>query len=661
MKTSQPFWQNLLNRFLSIQLFIFLFLILSLKAEAKVGVLEALQAIVRNENAQMRDLFILAEKNVKIFDDLRSSSSLKIHPLYLRSIILNSDPKFIEISKKDQCRFYSLLENSLLKTSLGSIRSVIITYDELNKKKPKDAPTDYIPKMVTQVGLLTVDDFLKIKYDLKCSNQKDLAELFTLKNIIKTTRRFKFIAPKVESDCEAILNDWSDNIYLPYLCNLSNKVRSGESAKQKKASLKVGEIRLKRQLNRQISLGNKYKALMSYYQLSYIENVCSNINSPKRFCGRYLAKDVWTKVISGAKPKYVMKYKCQLILKKKNLEKSDYLKCARLLLARRELCETKGSKEFPSIFPRPNCSDTSKALIKSRLITKFQDCPGYLNNEGIIISFRLVMHQEDDKLQFHADRCMDASLENYYNLSNSGFKKWPMKICYLNKFQAKEECKNYFPGGSGHPDSEGRVIGKIIETYYAGALNTRCTFIETKKFNPKRLVYKSGCFLVFDAQKCTSFSCPKKVIHDQKEITDIRYKGKITFDLIPNSFKNEFQSMGYLLGRKYKSPLKSLKNLTQISFFMNNKSNNIAYGIACIDDLLPHIYTDNSLNSCTPMPFIVDGIIKEKGNSYFVIRLAIDDIHSPRILNWNLVFNGVRSYQEKHPLNLWAFYGFSKN
>ena len=78
LKTSQPFWQNLLNRFLSIQLFIFLFLILSFKAEAKVGVLEALQAIAVNEDVQIRDLFKLSEKNVKIFDDLRSSDSLKI-------------------------------------------------------------------------------------------------------------------------------------------------------------------------------------------------------------------------------------------------------------------------------------------------------------------------------------------------------------------------------------------------------------------------------------------------------------------------------------------------------------------------------------------------------------------------------------------------------
>ena len=636
-------------------------MVLSTNLFANIGILGPLQKIVRHEKSQLYKLYNVAKKNVKQYNEVKDIKSIKMAPLFLQSIILNSDPKFLEISNKDSCRFYSLLENSLLRTSLGFIDNVIISYLTKKKSDPlKDKLKNNLSEEIVQLGLLSVKDFIKINYNKKCYNQKDVVELFTVKNVKKTIKNIKFIVPKTEKDCDSILSDWSDNLYLPYLCNLSNIIRRGETAKKEKAELATGEIRKIRKFNNQISFSNKYKDLLSYFQISYIENICSNINSPKRFCNRYLAKDVWTKVLNGAKPKYLLKYQCYNILRKKNLSKLDYQNCVKIISHNDPRCKREGANNYPAIFPKQACSEISDALLEARLVTKYQDCPGFLNNEGIINTFRLIMHQEESIPSLDSKRCMDPAIEKFYNLYNESFKNWPFKICYKNRFQQNTQCTSYFPGNSKHPSSEGSVIGKIIENFHAGEKNTFCHFIKEKNYNPKRLKYQSGCFLVYQEKNCSSFNCPKKIIQDLKELKDIKYTGEILFDMIPNSFKNEFKSIAYILAKKYKSPLKSLKNLTEINFFMKASIKNIVYGVGCVEEILPRIYSNKSLNGCTPMPFIIDSTKNVKGNTKFTLRLSIDDIHSPRLVNWNHVFNGVRSFQEKHPLNLWALYGFSK-
>ena len=63
------------------------------------------------------------------------------------------------------------------------------------------------------------------------------------------------------------------------------------------------------------------------------------------------------------------------------------------------------------------------------------------------------------------------------------------------------------------------------------------------------------------------------------------------------------------------------------------------------------------MNQCRPIPFIIDGIIEKKFNYFLSVRTAIDDLHSPRLVNWSFIYNALKSYEGVHSINSWTLYG----
>jgi hypothetical protein len=94
-----------------------------------------------------------------------------------------------------------------------------------------------------------------------------------------------------------------------------------------------------------------------------------------------------------------------------------------------------------------------------------------------------------------------------------------------------------------------------------------------------------------------------------------------------------------------------------ISSFFKKSKNGIIHGVGCAEDLLPSFFKSRAFNQCTPLPFIIDGMIKENDKTVFITRTAIDSLQAPRMVNWSLIFSAVKSYQRYHPLKLWTLYG----
>lgn len=560
--------------------------------------------------------------------DFTGMTDVKLDPQYVKSLIFNSDERFLKLAFKDECSFLSTLETNLLKTTEGNIDNILITY------KNKDGA-------VESAGMIK-DDFFQQIYKKKCLNNSEYSILFSDKNVQKTIESIKFSVPKTKAECTNIHKEWINNPFTPYLCRIQQVF--------KKPSLK--------------KMSEFYRERVPLMQRIYLDNLCNSLTTSAMFCSNYLKDDVWSKIINSEIPDYKMSYKCQQMLnKKEKLSVQDMKNCASKLATDNSFCETRGSKDFPSNFPLQNCQTISLALNNSKLVTDYHDCPGNLDNEALTNIHRIVNHFAPRKISSTKETC--AGEANYtlarLNLDVKHEAGWPLKVCYLNRVENKEACTLYIPGArADEPLSEDQVVAKIIYLQKGAPSKTTCRIVDSKSYNPLRSEYKSGCFIVYNAEACTTLACEKKVIWEEKVQADIKFIGVPIFDYFPTAYTNERYSFTNLVNEVKGTQERIIRNLTDAKFFLDKMPNGIIHGIGCAEDLMPEQFQRSAINQCHPLPFIIDGYKDVDGETRLITRLSIDDLHTPRFLTWPNFFNAVSAYQELHPLNTWTLYGIRK-
>ncbi len=622
----------MLNQFCKNFCFLFLIFYLGCPAakafgEENPGVIESLERLLNVERKQFEIAKSKIQSNFKSLNNLSDSTEIKLDPQFMRSILFHSDDRFLQLAQKDECHFLSVLENNLLKTSDGDIENVLINFK--NKLS------------VNENASLPIQDFFDLIYKKKCLNNHEYSTLFNISNFQKTIAGIKFQVPSNLSECESIHKNWLDNSYTPYLCQVQQILR-----KSKKQKLK-----------------DLYSEKIPSLQKTYIDNLCTNINSPQRFCEIYLKNDVWNKVINGEAPPYKLSYKCQNMLGKTELTANDLKTCAAKLNSDPSICELKGNKNFQSDFPLQNCEKISDSLLKSKLVTNYHDCPGRVDNESITNIHRLINHFSPRKINSTVENC--ASEANYtfarLNFDLKHEEGWPLKVCYLDRVKGKEDCIPYIPGSRPEePLSEDQVIAKILYQQKGAAAKTKCRIVDSKNYNPLRSEFKFGCFIVYDFETCTTLSCSKKVIWEEKSMADIKFIGSPTFDYFPTAFLNERYSFLNMINEVYGTQGRPIKNLTDLKFYLDKIPNGIIHGVGCVEDLIPEEFQRNVINQCHPMPFIIDAYIVKNGETWISLRAAIDDIHTPRLVQWQNIYNSVSAHSELHPLKTWTLYGIKK-
>lgn len=596
--------------------------------EENPGIIESLERLLNVHRKQFLQNKSDVQTNFKVLSDVNNLKDAKIDPQFMRSILFHSDDRFLKLAQKDECKFFSVLESNLLKTAEGDIENILVTFNNKENKLERAS----IPK----------NDFFEITYKNKCLNNREFSTLFSEANFSKTIDGIKFAVPKSSAECEGIHKEWLDNSFTPYLCNIQQILKKPKNAKQ----------------------GDLYRENIPALQRTYIENLCNNINSSAGFCENYLKNDVWSKVINGEAPPYKLSYKCQNLLSKtEELTIKDLKNCAAKLVSDPKTCETKGNKNFLSNFPLQNCDAISDALNKSKLVTEYHDCPGNVDNEAITNIHRLINHFSPRKIITNKETCSGEANYTYakLNFDINHQEGWPLKVCYQNRIQEREECTVYIPGSrSDEPLSEDQVIAKILYQQKGAPAKTKCRIVDSKTYSPLRSEFKFGCFIVYDFETCTTLSCNKKIIWEDKQIEDIKFTGKPVFDYFPTAFINERYSFANMINEAKGTQSRSVKNLTELKFYLDKISNGIVHGVGCVEDLLPEEFQRNVMNQCHPMPFIIDGHLEKHGETWLVLRASIDDIHTPRLVQWQNVFNSVTSHSELHPLNTWTLYGIKK-
>jgi len=311
----------------------------------------------------------------------------------------------------------------------------------------------------------------------------------------------------------------------------------------------------------------------------------------------------------------------------------------------------------------PNCDQTSTSLNHSKLISDYQDCPGNVDNEALTNVNRIVNHFAPRKIVTLPETCAG---EANYSFAKLNFdikydKGWPLKVCFLNRVNNKEECLPYIPGSRpNEPLSEDLVIAKILYLHKGASPKTICKLVSSKKYSPVRTDFKSGCFIVYNPEKCTALTCEKKVIWDEKEHKDIRFIGTPIFEYFPSAYTNDRYAVTNLLSEARGIQSRSIKNLTDMKFYLDKIPNSIIHGIGCAEDLIPENYKRESINQCQPIPFIIDGYFVKNAENFLVTRTAIDDLYAPRLITWPSIYNAVTAYKELHPFNSWTLYGLKK-
>lgn len=590
------------------------------------GLIESFERLLELHKDQYQKNKISVTANLKILSNFSGLDNVKLDPHYVKSLLMHSDERFLKLAQKNECNFLATLETNLLKTSDGNIDEIYVTY--LNKEKK------------TESASMLKKDFFSEIYKKRCLNNREYSIIFADENVQKTVQGIKFTVPRTQAECSNVFNEWLANPYTPYLCRIQQVF--------KKPNLK--------------KLADYYKERIPLMQRIYLDNLCNSISTPELFCSNYLKDDVWSKILNSEVPDYKMSYKCQQIFnKKEKLTLNDLKNCASKLSSDDKFCETRGN--LSSNFPLTNCSTISTALNKSKLVTNYHDCPGNIDNEGLTNIHRIVNHFDPRKIISSKDTC--AGEANYtlakLNLDIKNEQGWPLKICFLNRVTNKEDCTTYIPGSrADEPLSEDQVIAKILYQHKGAPPKTTCRIVDSKSYNPLRSEFKYGCFIVYDANTCTTFSCAKKVYWEEKIQTDIKFVGLPVFDYFPTAFMNERYALTSMLGEVKKLDERIIRNLNDAKYFLTSSPDAIIHGIGCSEDLLPEQFARVTLNQCHPMPFIIDGIIDDKGDSRMVARLSIDDLHTPRMIPWSNFFNSVTSYQELHPLNTWTLYGLKK-
>ncbi|MDD0852417.1 hypothetical protein HBN50_04875 [Halobacteriovorax sp. GB3] len=605
-----------------------------------------LKTILEQEKKKIEEIEKSYQSNYsELLKSLDKIESIKLHNDYLDSLILHSPENYLnEALRGDECRFNHLFEHDLIKGSRHFKDNVLAII------KFKDSQN---------ISYISKQNYFEILYRKTCLNNKELNISYTGTNEKAALNAINPSSPKSSAECSKVIKQWREDQRFPLICG---KIQFIDKARKRELRYKTSKSPIPLALTSDI---NRAKSTISSFNpssLKFFENFCSNFNKPQKFCAPYLADDVWTKIKNKEKPDYLFTHLCRLSGKGENaLNNRKKELCLEKLKTDKEFCSTYIAKGFNSLFPHQSCQQISDQLNKSHLFTDYKDCPGNFDNLSVVNITRIISHISKEKRLTTTNSCINETNKilaelytKYDNMDN-----WPLEICFPNKATKETECRKYIPGNNQNEKlSESNVIANILYQNESALSNVKCELVNSNNYNPSRLEYASGCFIVFDQNNCSPIHCPKKVVLNKREIKYFKYQGIQAFDYFPTSYTKSQFAITSMLNKVYEIEPKVIQNFTLLKYFFEKYSKGIIHGLGCVEDLHPEFFSRRSMNQCSPIPFIIDGFLEiSQESKTLILRSAVEDIHLPREVKWSHIFNSLKNYQKLHPLKTWMLYG----
>jgi hypothetical protein len=597
------------------------------------GMIEHFEKLIQvvNDRYHNRQNFLL--KNGKSFSDTSEVTALELEPDFLNSIILHSDQGYMKLAASSKCRFYDAIITDLLRSTEGKIKNVHVTYVSRTGKR--------------ESAIMNRKDFLHKVVNLECPESKQLIDQFQVRNLDQTLQHTRFENPAGKDHCANVHLGWLNNPKTPYLCQMHEylkEVRLGQGdpadLAQRRGVAKV--------------LASKLGS-----QLDYLETLCTHLDEPTLFCQQFLNTSFWSKISAGHQPKIFAEDICRQVAGRAEISEIQLKQCLNRLNKEEDLCLYPGGRSL-GILPQPNCKQLSTALNHSSLRANYRDCPQASDQQVLTNMGRLLLHLGKNEIKNFSGSCssIPAGVMLDFNKRFDNEEKWQVQACYQDKVHQKEVChRTYFGEYGNQPESITQVVAKILKATRGADNGVTCQLLDSQDYNPLLLNFKSGCFVVYEREKCFLTKCQPRVIFNDRQIDLITFKGQLKFDYFPLSVRDERFSQQYLLTTDYQKKGRSLTSLPAIRLFFGKSKSGIIHGVGCAEELLPTFYKARSINQCSPLPFLIDGMIDQADSATFVTRTAIDSLQAPRLIPWSNILAGLKSYQRQHPLRTWTLYG----
>lgn len=609
---------------------------------------ETLETNINNSKKFYPQILNASLKNNFDVNMVKDINEVSFSPSFINMIILHNKNNVLNLGLKDKCALVDLLNTNLLYSPEGKLKHVIFRYQD---KKSKE-----------QIAALKKQKFLDLIGFIQCPKSKNLGLAFTPRHLRKTLANKSFKYPRSKKECFDQYKSFVSDPKSPYLCNIAQRLKELPKDEVTLKNLKGSNYKTFKFYEKKVQDSQSLKKIINPDSINYLNIMCKNSNSSEgeKFCKNIFEVNYWFKAISDLKNNEALPYYCSHQLGKKYKEK-NLKSCIGQLNSRSESCHYLG-EIGADIYPKPDCNTLSNALSYSRLYTNYRDCPAKVGNSSLVTVGRILNHinQTVDEFKGKYTNCTSSSLIPFLKFDDQYLANqlWDVKICYDDKLQKKEIC---YPTSFDHIENSKfsitYTVGKILSRLRGfDDSEDRCKFIEKNKYRPNLLEYKTGCYIIADQKSCSAVSCDFKVIHNDLEFKKYRISNNLNLDLLPFRHTEENRSFIQLIERHLKKKAKTILNISSFKRIFQEHKKSIFLGVGCIENLQPEYFKSHSLNQCTRVSFIIDGIIEDNGRYSMITRTSLDNLHAPRIISWNYIFNAVKNYQNYHPLNQWGLY-----
>ncbi len=588
------------------------------------------------------------ENSSAIITSINNISSVELTPIQLENLLLLAPEGYSELFISNSCSLYVFL-----KENVQFLNDIEISSLEANIQYKNGS---------TETKKLPIETFSTLYFKHKCSKQNDYFGQTTPERMKKTLEREKIELPYDDESCAQSLSTWKSKLITPHLCAQVWKINNGKSKRALLQSESNIEISRRAKLNEEIRQGEAIETSFSDVDYTFLNKFCTKMYSQSLFCSNYGTNEIWKLIENFQAPAYKLSWKCKIITGKANLSRIELTNCLNKLKNNPETCELKGAFPNEALLPMPNCQKISDALVLSKLVTDYHDCPRTISNSGIVTAYRIMKHFGKVSKEVENNDCVFPAYASIFDIFKESKEqdKWPLKLCYIDPVTKKEVCEVYVPGN--HPSytlAQNNVISEIMYSSRLSPIKTKCNVINNGEYKPERLKFRSGCWIIPNEESCTSEKCTMKIIFDGKEALNIYAKGDLNFPFEKIKYNTTFRSLLQMIEDTKQIELQEIQSLTSAKFFLTQKKSGIIVGQGCAEDIYPQFFSSKFPSQCSPLPFIIDGVKELDGKTYFVFRSGLDDVHSPRIVPWTNILSSIARHSKLHPLKLWSFYGLN--
>lgn len=596
------------------------------------GIIQTFEKLIQIDSDKFTKRSDALIKAGRFFSGSNTVTSLELEPDFLNSLILHSDPGYLRLASSDKCRFYETILTDLLRSSEGKVKNVLMTYVEKEQR---------------QSAVISKKDFLAKVVNLECPETQKTIAAFQVKTLEETLKGINFDIPTGIDQCRNIHVNWVNNPKTPFLCQIYEYVKEARAG--------GGDPK---DLVQRRAVARILEDKQTLVQKDYIENLCTHLDDEEIFCEEFLNVSFWTKIAGGYEDKAYVTDICAQIVNNRNPSNPQYGACLARMKKEKDQCLYPGGKNS-GLRPQPDCDQLSTALNYSALKATYQDCPG--NSDQMIATNmgRIINHFSSGNFTTPQGPCsaMSSGLTFQFNKNFDNDVNWRLEACYDDQLNEREVCfKTFFGKYATIPESYTTVVSNILQATRGAVPNTTCEMVDAAEYNPLLLQYKSGCYIIYERDSCFISQCKHKILYNDRMIDFIKIKNRATMAYFPLNVRDERFSQQYLLTKDFKKTGRVMNNLSGITNYFKKSKSGIIHGIACAEDLLPTFFKTQMLNQCTGLPFIINGVIKDKDKVVFVTRTAGDSVQAPRLISWSTIYSGVKSYQRQHPLKLWTMY-----